>query len=260
MRQQRDGAQGSLEAASRGRGGAEGLRRYRPTRPSCRAGSRASGSRCSSSARSSRTVSFAIGKAVRDAGGTVVRTRSISVPLDPRRCRRRSGAVPAFRQLAGTDRLDALGTALADELATGEPDAALGCTRRARWCRSVRAPRPLRSTPSWSFARPSLSVARRRRSSRVCTPVLPARGRPPSAPRPRTRPRARFPAFALAGLSTVDSVDTAAGRLGLVLAPRRRRARQLRRRQETRPTASCPRSLPRRRRGERPPQRPRRRP
>ena len=164
-----------------------------------------------------RTVAFAIGKAVRDAGGTVVRTRSIGVPLDPEAVQKALRRLPAFRQLAGTDRLDDLGTALADELAAGGPTPLWDALGRAAWCRSVRAPRPLRSMPSSSFARPSRSVARRRRSSRASTPVSPARGRPPSAPRLRTRPRARFPAFALAGLSTVDSVDTAAGRLGLVL-------------------------------------------
>ena len=66
-----------------------------------------------------RGVSFAIGKAVRDAGGAVVRTRSIGVPIDAPAVQDALRRLPAFRRLQGADHLDDLGNALADELAAG---------------------------------------------------------------------------------------------------------------------------------------------
>ena len=65
-------------------------------------------------------VSFAVGKGVRDAGGTVVRTRSISVPLDAQAVQ--DGAPAAIRRSAATSARTTsadLGDALAKELAAG---------------------------------------------------------------------------------------------------------------------------------------------
>ena len=66
-----------------------------------------------------RVVSTAVGNAVRDAGGTVVRTRSIGVPIDAKAVQDALRRQPAFRRFAGTKQLEDLGRALAGELAAG---------------------------------------------------------------------------------------------------------------------------------------------
>ena len=77
---------------------------------------------------------------------------------------------------------------------------------------------------------------------------------------PGQRHRARFPAFVKAGLSTVDSIDTSAGRLGLVLAPAGAPSRAATASGRRPRTASCRRCPSRRRAGvSGAPHRPRRR-
>ena len=161
-------------------------------------------------------VSFAVTRGVRDAGGSVVRTRSISVPFDSKKIQDALKGDPTFRRYLGVDHTSDLGDALAEGADDGGQDAALGraredhrpgargvCDARADAVVVVRSAGPQRSLTKillagmyGGFARSGVPAVGTERS-----------GTSPSA----------LPAFALAGLSTVDSVDTAAGRLGLVL-------------------------------------------
>ncbi len=195
-------------------------------------------------------VSFAVAKGVRDAGGTVVRTRSISVPLDVAAIQDGLRGDPAFRRYLGSDHIADLGDALAKELAAGGKTPlwdALGkiivqeregsATPPADAVVVVRSAEPQRGLTKTLLAGMYGGLAR----SGVPAVGTEAAGTSPSA----------IPAFSLAGLSTVDSVDTSAGRLGLVLllAGGEPGATASGRRPTT---ACCRRSLPSSRRGERP--------
>ena len=161
-------------------------------------------------------VSFAVAKGVRDAGGTVVRTRSISVPLDVARIQDGLRGDPAFRRYLGAAHMTDLGDALAKELAAGGKTPlwdALGkiivqeregsATPPADAVVVVRSAEPQRGLTKALLAGMYGGLAR----AGVPAVGTEATGTSPSA----------IPAFSLAGLSTVDSVDTSAGRLGLVL-------------------------------------------
>jgi Copper transport outer membrane protein, MctB len=161
-------------------------------------------------------VSFAVAKGVRDAGGTVVRTRSISVPLDVAAIQDGLRGDPVFRRYLGSDHIADLGDALAKELAAGGKTPlwdALGkiivqeregsATPPADAVVVVRSAEPQRGLTKALLAGMYGGLAR----SGVPAVGTEAAGTSPSA----------IPAFSQAGLSTVDSVDTSAGRLGLVL-------------------------------------------
>jgi Copper transport outer membrane protein, MctB len=161
-------------------------------------------------------VSFAVAKGVRDAGGTVVRTRSVSVPLDVAAVEDGLRGDPAFRRYLGPDHVADLGDALAKELAAGGKTPlweALGkiivqeregsATPPADAVVVVRSADPQHGLTKTLLAGMYGGLAR----SGVPAVGTEAAGTSPSA----------IPAFSQAGLSTVDSVDTSAGRLGLVL-------------------------------------------
>jgi len=161
-------------------------------------------------------VSFNVGKAVRDAGGTVVRTRSISVPLDTKAIQKALRRDPAFRRYLGQDHVDELGAALAAELTRGGKTPlwdALGkiivqeregpSTPPADGLVVVRSAEPQQGLTKTFLAGLYGGLAR----SGDPAVGTEASGASPSA----------IPAFSLAGLSTVDSVETSAGRLALVL-------------------------------------------
>ena len=174
-----------------------------------------------------RGVSFAIGKAVRDAGGAVVRTRSIGVPIDVPAVQDALRRLPAFRRLQGADQLDDLGDALADELAAGG--------KTPLWDALGEVIVQEREGPAAPPA-DAVVVARSADPQRGATKAflaglytgLARSGAPAVGTEASGTAASAIPAFSLAGLSTVDSVDTSAGRLGARLAPRRRRARELR--------------------------------
>ena len=163
-----------------------------------------------------RGVSFAIDKSVRDAGGTVVRTRSISAPIDVKAVEETLRRQQALRKLAGTDRLGDVGSALSQELAAGGKTPlwdALGQvivleregpgTPPADALVVVRTAAP-QSGPTKRFLAGMYSGLARSGEPAVGTEV------------PGATPTA-LPAFAKAGLSTVDAIDGSMGRLGLVL-------------------------------------------
>ena len=163
-----------------------------------------------------RGVSAAVGNAVRDAGGTVARTRSIGVPVDAKAVQDALRRQPAFRRFAGTKQLEDLGRALAGELAAGGKTPlwdALGeiivlerkglSAPPADAVVVVRSAKPQRGVTKAFLAGVYTGLARS--------------GAPAVGTEASGADTSAIPAFSLAGLSTVDSVDTAAGRLGLVL-------------------------------------------
>jgi Copper transport outer membrane protein, MctB len=161
-------------------------------------------------------VSFAIGSAVRDAGGVVSRTRSLRVPVAPAEIREALTGKPAVRAYAGADDVGALGGELGRELAAGG------------------------STPLWDAlddvlveeragpSSPSVDAvvvvrtarAQHAQAGRMLTAVyaaLAGSGVPAVGVAPQAAAAGSIAAFARGGLSTVDSVDTSAGRLALAL-------------------------------------------
>jgi hypothetical protein len=163
-----------------------------------------------------RGVSFAIDKSVGDAGGTVVRTRSISAPIDVAAVEDALKRQQPLRKLAGVDRLGDLGTALAGELAAGGKTPlwdSLGPVIVQE--RDGPATPPADALVVVRTARPQVGATRRFLAglySGLARSGEPAVG----TEAPGATPTA-LPAFAKAGLSTVDSIDGSMGRLGLVL-------------------------------------------
>ncbi|MEO5634866.1 copper transporter [Gaiella sp.] len=161
-------------------------------------------------------TALTVRKAVVDAGGAVVRTRSIRVPLDTQRVQDILKRQPSFRPLQGLAQLGDVGGVLAGELARGE------------------------ATPLWDALDETIVLERKGLSAPPVDAVVVVRTAEPQRGPTKTflagvytglaRTGApavgvdssgdgatAIPAFALAGLSTVDSVDTSAGRLALVL-------------------------------------------
>ena len=161
-------------------------------------------------------TAFTIRKATVDAGGSVARVRSIATPLDTKRVGEILRRQAAFRRFQGVARLGDLGGELASEFVRGE------------------------KTPLWDALDESLVLEREGRSAPPVDAVVVVRnadpqrgptraflagvysglaraGVPAVGVEPSDSGASAIPAFALAGLSTVDSVDTSSGRLGLVL-------------------------------------------
>lgn len=163
-----------------------------------------------------RGVSFAVGKAVRDAGGTVVRTRSIGVPIDTKAIQEVLRRQPVLAQIAGSTRFADLGKALAGELVAGGKtllwDAVDGIIVQER---EGPAAVPADAVVVIRTAEPQRGATKAFLAG-VYT-GLERSGAPAVGTEASGTGASAIPAFALAGLSTVDSIETAAGRLGLVL-------------------------------------------
>ncbi len=161
-------------------------------------------------------TAFNIRKSVTDAGGAVVRTRSIRAPLDVASVQGILKRQPSLRQLQGIAKLSGLGQRLANELVDGE------------------------QTPFWDALGESIVLERKGRAALPVDAVVVVRtAEPQSGPtavflagvyaglarsgvpavgvEPSDAKTSAIPAFTPAGLSTVDSVDTASGRLALLL-------------------------------------------
>ena len=163
-----------------------------------------------------QAVDFAVRKAVRDAGGKVVRMRALSVPVDAAAVEAALESRPPLKAYVGAGRLGDVGRDLGAELVAGG------------------------DTPLWAALDGVIVDEREGPSAPVVDAVVVAR---PAAPQRGTtkdllsglyrgvarsgvpavgveqggvQPSA-VPAFRRGGLSTVDSVDTPAGRLALVL-------------------------------------------
>ncbi len=215
LQQQVDSARGSLDSAARAE---EALRRFADeTYPAVVPG-RLEGKRVAVLfvGPVDAGTALTVRKAVVDAGGTVVRTRSIRAPLDTERVQEILKRQPAFRQLQGVAQLGDLGEALAGEFVEGE------------------------RTPLWDALDQSIVLERKGLSAPPVDAVVVVRtaepqrgptkaflagvysglartGAPAVGVESSGSGASAIPAFALAGLSTLDSVDTSSGRLGLAL-------------------------------------------
>jgi hypothetical protein len=159
----------------------------------------------------------AVAQAVRDGGGRVTRIRAIRVPVEPSSLRDALGAVPALRRRYRTlEELDELGRDLGFELTVGGQtqlwDALndLLVEERAGGSTSpVDAVVVARTVPPQQGPTQEFLAGLYRGVARSGTPAV---GVQVAAPQDSA-----IPAFSRNGLSTVDSVDTAAGKLALVL-------------------------------------------
>lgn len=163
-----------------------------------------------------QTVDFAVAGAVRDAGGTVVRMRAIGVPLDAKAVADTVGRRPALRSYDGVDHLDDLGRELGREFVAGG------------------------KTPLWDALDETIVEEREGPSRQPLDGVVVVRPAPPQRAATKqvlaglyrgiarsgvpavgveraASERSAMPVFQAAGLSTVDSIETPAGRLALVL-------------------------------------------
>ncbi len=162
-------------------------------------------------------VAFNVQRAVGDAGGSVVRTRSISVPLDTAAVE--DGAAPRTG-ISHLQRQSRTCRGLATHWRSSWPPGG----RRHSGMRSgkiIVQEREGASTPPADAVVVVRSAEPQQGRTKAFLAGLygglarsgePAVGTEASGASPSA-----IPAFALAGLSTVDSVDTSAGRLGLVL-------------------------------------------
>ena len=208
LQNERDAARASARRGGTGRAGAARLRRRRLPGGRARAARGQAGRRALRRPGRPRRL-VRVEKAVLDAGGTVVRTRSISAPLDMKavqetlrrqpRCRKLAGstssatsAAPSERARAGgkTPLWDALGQiiVLEREGPSTPPADALVVVRTAE----------PQTGPTKRVPRGALLGSRARRRA----------GRRDGGPR---RVPTAMPAFAKAGLSTVDAIDGSTG-------------------------------------------------
>ena len=164
------------------------------------------------------TTRSAIEQTVTDAGGSILRLRAISVPIDAKTIQKTLGnRKPLASFTSGSDRFRRIGVELADEFIVG------------------------RDTPLWDALESHLVEERSGSSKRPADAVVVARTAPPqtrlataqlvsamlselaNTPTPvigverdRTIPSA-VPAFSKFGLSTVDDVDLSIGRVALAV-------------------------------------------
>ncbi len=163
-----------------------------------------------------RRTAASVGRAVHDAGGSVLRTRSLGVPIDPKAIQDKLELQVALRRLAGPADIEAVGRSLAVELVSGGKTPlwdALGELIVLE--RAGPGGLPADGVVVVRSAGPQSGITKAFLSG-MYTGLARAGAVAVGTERVGTSPSA-IPAFALAGLSTVDSVDTAAGRLGLVL-------------------------------------------
>jgi hypothetical protein len=163
-----------------------------------------------------QTVDFAVRRAVRDAGGTVVRMRALDVPLDPAALEAAIAKRPALKGYEGIDHLDDLGRDLGVELVAGGDtplwdalDGVMVDEREGPSAPAVDAVVVARPAAPQQGRTKELLASLYRGVGRSGAPAVGVElgGTQPSA----------VPAFRRGGLSTVDSVETPAGRLALVL-------------------------------------------
>jgi len=215
LRDQRDSAQAALNLASRRQAVAD---TYLADTYSTLVAGRLKGLRVAVAFVGSvdQTVDRAVVQAVRDAGGRIVRVRAFKPPLDVKTVEQILAKHPALQAFAGKDRLRDLGRGIAGELVGGGKTPlldALGDSlldeRDGNGQPPVDAivisrPAPPQQGTTQAFLSGLYDGAN--------NAGVPAVGVERSGVT-----QTAVPAFAASGLSTVDSVDTTAGRLGLVL-------------------------------------------
>ncbi len=163
-----------------------------------------------------QSFAFAVGQAVRDAGGQVARSRALRVPIDAVAIEKKLAAVPALAGYVGDAQLGNLGRDLGRELVQGREtplwDALSGVLVEeqsgapllvADGVVVVRTAAPQRGPTAIFLAGLYAGLA---------TAGVPAVGVEGAQPDPSA-----VPVFARARLSTVDGIETPPGRLALVL-------------------------------------------
>jgi len=163
-----------------------------------------------------RTVQGAVADAIARAGGRVLRVRALRVPLDLKALQKAVARRAALHDYAGRDRLRELGRDVGSELASGGTTPLLdtladtlleerqGAGKPAADAVVVRRSVPPQQGPTHEFLMGLYAG-------------LADAGMPAVGVEPSNQARSTVPAFARAGLSTVDGVETPAGRLALVL-------------------------------------------
>jgi len=215
LRDQRDSAQAAVSLASQRQAVADTY--LADTYPTLVAG-RLKGQRVAVAFVGSvdQTVDRAVVQAVRDAGGRIVRVRAFKTPLDVKTVEQILASRKALQAFAGNDRIRDLGRGIASEVVGGGRTPlldALGDSlldeRDGNGTPPVDAIVISRSAPPQQGATKEFLAGLYDGAS---TSGVPAVGVERSGVTPSA-----VPAFAGSGLSTVDSVDTAPGRLALVL-------------------------------------------
>jgi hypothetical protein len=163
-----------------------------------------------------QTVDGAVTQAIRAAGGRVLRLRALRMPLDDKAVERIVAKRPALREYAGLDRLRDLGRDIGAELVTGGKTPLLDVLGDVLLEEREGGGQPVadgvvvsRPAPPQNGASHEFLMGLYRGLSDVGVPAV---GVERSAPVTNA-----ITAFARSGLSTVDSVETSAGRLALVL-------------------------------------------
>ncbi len=163
-----------------------------------------------------QTIDRALTQAVREAGGRIVRVRVLRIPMDVAGVERILGRRPALGAFSGIAQAGDLGRGVAAELVDGGKTPlldALGDTLLEERDGSgqplvdaivISRPAPPQQGPPQKFLAGLYAG--------LADGGLPAVGVERATPR-----LSALPAFVRAGLSTVESVDTATGRLALVL-------------------------------------------
>ncbi len=163
-----------------------------------------------------QAVERAITQAVREAGGRVVRVRVLRIPMDVAAIERILAKRPALKPFAGADQIGDLGRGVAAELIAGGETPlldALGDTILEE--RDGNGQTPIDAIVISRSAPAQQGAAQRFLSGLYAG--LPQNGVPATGVERATPRTSAVPAFVRAGLSTVDSVDSATGRLALVL-------------------------------------------
>jgi hypothetical protein len=163
-----------------------------------------------------RTVSREIERALADAGAQLLRMRALKVPVDHREMSRVLSGRPALASYAGEDDLRELGRAFGQELVTGgETPLSDGLSRELVEERIGTGQPPADAVVVARSVEPQRAATARFLGglySGLASSGVPAIGVEAS--------RARWSSvdvFRRAGVSSVDSIDTIAGRLALVL-------------------------------------------
>ena len=160
-------------------------------------------------------VAGSVRRAVADGGGRVAMLRALRVPLDPESIDAALGSEPETQDLAGPDRRERLGRALAREIVAAGPNPVLDAVSRVLIEeQSGKASAALDAVVVARSAAPQQGGTQDFLAglySGLAAAPLPTVGVEKTDAR-----TSAVPAFHLRGLSTVDRVDTAVGQVALV--------------------------------------------
>ncbi len=160
-------------------------------------------------------ISTAIRRAVRDAGGSIARVRAVGMPLDPVAVARSLLPVDR-REYVAQGRWEALGKALGAEYVSGGPTPLWDALTEAVVIEQAGASRrPADGLVIARPARPQNGISKAFLSGLY--QGLAGAGEPAVGVETAAAEISAVPAFRRGGLSTVDSVESAAGRLAVIL-------------------------------------------